>query len=53
MPVRKVLLYYALKELGLDTDPTVPPAQNQIMLLNAAELNARTLAAGSDSKVEG
>ncbi|WP_210244197.1 hypothetical protein [Arenimonas fontis] len=33
--VRKALLYYALRRLGLDTDPaTRKPADQQIVLLN-------------------
>jgi len=37
--VRRALLYYALRRLGLDTDPTARPAQDQqIVLLNAAEM---------------
>jgi hypothetical protein len=35
IPVRKALLYYALKRLGLDTDPTARrPRDQQIVLLN-------------------
>jgi hypothetical protein len=35
IPVRKALLYYALKRLGLDTDPTArKPQDQQIILLN-------------------
>ncbi|MFC0246774.1 WYL domain-containing protein [Falsochrobactrum ovis] len=35
IPVRKALLYYALKRLGLDTDPTArTPMDQQIILLN-------------------
>ncbi|WP_411034296.1 WYL domain-containing protein [Shinella sp. BYT-45] len=35
IPVRKALLYYALKRLGLDTDPTArKPMDQQIILLN-------------------
>jgi hypothetical protein len=34
--VRKALLYYALKRLGLDTDPSARrPQDQQIVLLNA------------------
>lgn len=37
--VRKALLYYALKRLGLDTDPAARrPQDQQIVLLNANEL---------------
>ena len=36
IPVRKALLYYALKRLGLDTDPSARrPQDQQIILLNA------------------
>lgn len=35
IPVRKALLYYALKRLGLDTDPSArKPQDQQIVLLN-------------------
>jgi len=34
--VRKALLYYALKRLGLDTDPSARrPQDQQIVLLNS------------------
>lgn len=37
--VRRALLYYALKRLGLDTDPAArEPHDQQIVLLNAAEI---------------
>jgi hypothetical protein len=40
--VRRALLYYALRRLGLDTDPAArEPQDQQIVLLNAAELDAR------------
>lgn len=49
IPVRRALLYYALKRLGLDTDPTARrPQDQQIVLLNAdkvAPLNGN----GADS----
>jgi hypothetical protein len=36
IPVRRALLYYALKRLGLDTEPTARrPQDQQIVLLNA------------------
>jgi hypothetical protein len=39
IPVRRALLYYALKRLGLDTDPAARrPQDQQIVLLNAAEV---------------
>ena len=54
IPVRKALLYYALKRLGLDTDPAARRAQDQqIVLLNAAELDARTPASAGASGMEG
>ena len=35
IPVRKALLYYTMKRLGLDHDPTVRrPQDQQIVLLN-------------------
>ena len=35
IPVRRALLYYALKRLGLDTDPSArKPQDQQIVLLN-------------------
>lgn len=37
--VRRALLYYALRRLGLDTDPSARrPQDQQIVLLNAAEI---------------
>jgi len=54
IPVRKAILYYALKRLGLDTDPAARRAQDQqIVLLNAAELDARTPASAGASGMEG
>nr|WP_246423172.1 WYL domain-containing protein [Roseospira visakhapatnamensis] len=54
IPVRKALLYYALKRLGLDTDPGArTPQDQQIVLLNAAELDARTPASAGASGMEG
>lgn len=54
IPVRRALLYYARKRLGLDTDPAARRAQDQqIVLLNAAELDARALAPDSASRMEG
>jgi len=54
IPVRKALLYYALKRLGLDTDPTARrPQDRQIVLLNAAELSAKTQARSAGSRMEG
>jgi len=39
IPVRRALLYYALKRLGLDTDPSVrKPHDQQIVLLSDPEL---------------
>lgn len=54
IPVRKALLYYALKRLGLDTDPAARrPQDQQIVLLNSAELGTTTLAQTSVSRMEG
>ena len=40
IPVRKALLYYALKRLGLDTDPAARlPMDQQIVLLNRAVID--------------
>ena len=40
IPVRKALLYYALKRLGLDTDPAARrPQDQQIVLLNRAAVS--------------
>jgi len=39
IPVRRALLYYALKRLGLDTDPTArKPQDQQIILLNREDV---------------
>jgi hypothetical protein len=39
IPVRRALLFYALKRLGLDTDPAArKPQDQQIVLLNAVEV---------------
>jgi predicted DNA-binding transcriptional regulator YafY len=41
IPVRRALLYYALKRLGLDTDPAArKPQDQQIVLLNKASIAA-------------
>lgn len=41
IPVRRALLYYALKRLGLDTDPAArKPQDQQIVLCNMREENA-------------
>lgn len=41
IPVRKSLLFYTLKRLGLDTDPDVRSPQDQhIVLANAAEIQS-------------
>ncbi|WP_413813823.1 helix-turn-helix transcriptional regulator [Rhizobium sp. Root482] len=53
IPVRKALLYYALKRLGLDTDPAARrPQDQQIVLLNGAELGTKPLAQTSVSRME-
>ena len=39
--VRRALLFYALKRLGLDTKPTIrPPNEQQIVLINAVDVFA-------------
>ncbi|ALJ12286.1 WYL domain-containing protein [Sphingopyxis macrogoltabida] len=51
--VRRALLYYALKRLGLDTDPAARrPQDQQIVLLNAAEIRSGERAGGT-SEAEG
>lgn len=41
IPVRRALLYYALKRLGLDTDPSArKPQDQQIVLLNREAIHA-------------
>jgi len=41
--VRKALLFYALKRLGLDTDPAARrPQDQQIMLLNREAVHEAT-----------
>lgn len=53
IPVRRALLFYALKRLGLDTDPAARRPQNQqIVLLNASEFGL-SFPSGSGSAVEG
>lgn len=50
IPVRKALLYYALKRLGLDTDPAGRrPQDQQIVLINHSEVNA---ASASTSRMD-
>lgn len=52
--VRKALLYYALKRLGLDTDPSARrPQDQQIVLLNAAQIGAGTSAKAATARIEG
>ncbi|GGO93895.1 WYL domain-containing protein [Stakelama pacifica] len=42
IPVKRALLYYALKRLGLDTDPSARrPQDQQIVLLNADQVLAQ------------
>ena len=51
IPVRKALLYYALKRLGLDTDPSArQPQDQQIVLLNRSAIGQMRFlpASGSD-----
>ena len=52
--VRRALLYYAIKRLGLDTDPTARrPQDQQIVLLNGAELGTAKQAQTSTSRMDG
>lgn len=47
IPVRKALLYYALKRLGLDTDPAARrPQDQQIVLINRTQV--QTVSASAD-----
>lgn len=50
IPVRRALLYYALKRLGLDTDPTArQPQDQQIILLNRSQVDATS---GIESRID-
>jgi predicted DNA-binding transcriptional regulator YafY len=50
IPVRKALLYYALKRLGLDTDPGArTPQDQQIILINRSDVMAVTSSNGMTS----
>lgn len=50
--VRKALLYYALKRLGLDTDPAArQPQDQQIVLLNRQAVVGKRNAAGSHQEL--
>lgn len=50
IPVKRALLYYALKRLGLDTDPSARrPQDQQIVLLNADAINS---AMGSETAAQ-
>jgi predicted DNA-binding transcriptional regulator YafY len=50
--VRKALLYYALKRLGLDTDPAArQPQDQQIILLNRQAVVGKRNAAGSHEEL--
>jgi hypothetical protein len=52
IPVRKALLYYALKRLGLDTDPAArQPQDQQIILLNRQAVVGCRNAAGSHQEL--
>lgn len=52
IPVRKALLYYALKRLGLDTDPSArQPQDQQIILLNREAIFGTRSAAGGDQEL--
>ena len=51
--VRKALLYYALKRLGLDTDPSARSPQNQqIILLDHKAINAASLSPNKGGRDE-
>ena len=48
IPVRRALLFYALKRLGLDTDPAARrPQDQQIVLLNSVDVAREDLRASS------
>ncbi|MDZ4760275.1 MAG: WYL domain-containing protein [Alphaproteobacteria bacterium] len=52
--VRKALLYYALKRLGLDTDPAARrPQDQQIVLLNSKDIPSARPAQNHSAMVEG
>ena len=54
IPVRRAPVYYALKRHGLDTDPAARrPKDQQIVLLNAAELGPVTIAASTPNAMGG
>jgi hypothetical protein len=43
--VRRALIFYALRRLGLDVDPNIrPPHEQHIVLLNRPEIEAAGLA---------
>jgi hypothetical protein len=43
IPVRRTLLYYVLKRLGLDTEPSArKPKDQQIILLNGKNIREKT-----------
>jgi hypothetical protein len=51
--VRRALLYYALRRLGLDTDPAARrPQDQQIVLLNSSEFGV-PIPSASSSAIEG
>lgn len=48
--VRRALLFYALRRLGLDVDPNVrPPREQHIVLVNRSEINAWLAAPADDA----
>ena len=54
IPVRRALLYYALKRLGLDVGPAVrKPQDQQILLLNATALALQPARVSAASPQEG
>lgn len=52
--VRRALLYYALKRLGLDTDPRArSPQDQQIVLIDRAQLDPANLTPIAPNATEG
>jgi hypothetical protein len=50
MKVRRALLFYALRRLGLDVGPDVrPPQEQHIILVNRSEIDARLGAPPEDA----
>ena len=54
IPVRRALIYYALKRLGLDTDPAARrPQEQQIVLLNARDITSHPAQYSISTSAEG